>query len=89
MASVDEALALAGSEAITIAVVDIGLRDEAVYPVVDLLQSRSVPVMFTTGYDATAIPSEYRHLRRHEKPYCYRTLLESLIAHAPDAGRSV
>src|SRR5436189_372660 len=57
-ASVEEALALVhnNSDRIDGAVLDINLRNERVYPVADVLMARGVPFVFTTGYDAVAVP---------------------------------
>jgi CheY-like chemotaxis protein len=53
---------------IDLAVLDINLRGEMVYPVVDELIGRQVPVVFATGYDADAIPPKYARIERCEKP---------------------
>ncbi|MDJ0386766.1 HWE histidine kinase domain-containing protein [Roseomonas sp. E05] len=52
-ASLQEALRLAGEEALLdAAVLDVNLRGQAVFPVADLLVRRGVPVVFATGYGA-------------------------------------
>lgn len=69
VANVDDALDLleqAGT--IDAAVLDVNLQGEMVYPVADILLARSVPFVFTTGYDETAIPAKYRSVARCEKP---------------------
>jgi CheY-like chemotaxis protein len=50
------------------AVLDINLRGERVFPVADALARRGVPFVFTTGYDAVAIPNSYAGVPRCEKP---------------------
>lgn len=50
------------------AVLDMNLGGEPVYPVADRLIAGGVPFVFTTGYDASAIPERYRAFRRCEKP---------------------
>jgi ActR/RegA family two-component response regulator len=69
-ASVEHALELVESEGDRLdgAVLDINLRDELVYPVADALAARGVPFVFTTGYDAVAIPNPYARAPRCEKP---------------------
>ncbi len=67
--SMDQALALVeNNDTIHAALLDINLRGEAVYGLVDRLMDRQIPVIFVTGYDAESIPSPYRHIRRYEKP---------------------
>jgi DNA-binding NtrC family response regulator len=50
------------------AILDVSLGSEMVYPAADLLASRGVPFVFTTGYDASAIPLRFEHVVRCEKP---------------------
>jgi DNA-binding response OmpR family regulator len=69
-ATLEQAHALVGSEtAITGAILDIGLRGESIFPVVDALMERGVPLVFVTGYSRDAIPSRYHHIPRWEKPF--------------------
>src|SRR3712207_4716328 len=44
---------------IDVAVLDINLRGEMIYPLVDELIVRQVPVVFATGYSWEAIPARY------------------------------
>ena len=63
------ALALIEAEpAIGGAVLDVHLGGEMVWPVADVLLARGVPVVFATGYDASAIPARYAGVGRCEKP---------------------
>src|SRR3954449_581308 len=69
-ASVEDALKLVENvgDRLDGAVLDINLRNERVYPVADALTARGIPFIFTTGYDAAAIPSSYSGAPRCEKP---------------------
>lgn len=68
-ASVRAALRLvADTPRIDGAVLDINLRGEMVYPVVDALRDRRVPFVFATGYDEAVIPAPYADAIRCEKP---------------------
>lgn len=51
-----------------IAILDINLQGEMVYPVADALRARGIPFIFATGYDAQAIPPAYAGVPRAEKP---------------------
>lgn len=51
------------------ALLDVDLNGEAVFPLADALEERQVPFLFTTGYDATAIPGRFDHVVRCEKPF--------------------
>lgn len=60
------------------ALLDVNLRGEAIWPVVDALQARGVPVVLATGYSSNAIPQAYARLPRCEKPATGRDLVRSL-----------
>ncbi len=60
------------------ALLDVNLRRQAIWPVVDALRARGVPVVLTTGYSSNAIPQAYAHLPRCEKPVTGRDLVRSL-----------
>ena len=68
VACVAEALALLkDGTAPDLAILDIGLGREKVYPVADALRVRDIPFVFATGYDASAIPEGYAGVPRTEK----------------------
>ena len=65
------------------ALLDVNLRGEAIWPVVDALRARGVPVVLATGYGSDTIPQAYACLPRCEKPATGRELVRSL-AHELD-----
>lgn len=68
--TVAAALALLEDEARPdIAVLDINLGHEQVFPVADALQAAEVPFVFVTGYDARLIPTRY-----DDVPWCLKPL---------------
>jgi ActR/RegA family two-component response regulator len=80
-ASVEEALSLVdnNSDRLDGAVLDINLRNDRVYPVADVLTARGVPFVFTTGYDAIAVPTAYACAPRCEKPVDKTQLIRWLL----------
>src|SRR3954470_16231650 len=83
-ASVEDALSLVDNnfDRLDGAVLDINLRNERVYPVADALAARGVPFVFTTGYDAVAVPTTYASVPRCEKPVD-KTHLVRLLSTTP------
>ena len=79
-ASVNEALALLESDTDGLhgAVLDVNLQDDRVYPVADVLMSRGVPFVFTTGYDTCVIPKLYADVPRCDKPVDEQRLIRVL-----------
>lgn len=66
-----------------VAVLDVNLNGERVFPLADRLMADNVPIVLTTGYDGDAIPRDYAHLQRLQKPVHLRELfgcLDSLLA---------
>ena len=61
-----------------IAVLDVNLQGERVYPVADALRSRAIPFIFATGYDAWSIPPAYADVPRAEKPLALRELTQAM-----------
>jgi CheY-like chemotaxis protein len=79
IATAAESLALLRSgEQVDLAVLDINLRGEMAYSVLDLLRDRGTPTIVATGYDRGSILPAYRDLPRFEKPFFVEDLLEML-----------
>ena len=87
VASVEEALQLIEStDRIDSAVLDINLKGEMVFPVVDALIERDVPFLFLTGYDQVAIPAHYTDAAHYVKPIRLTKVTETLAQIALKAG---
>ncbi|MGI4977373.1 MAG: response regulator [Janthinobacterium lividum] len=89
--SVGEALRMVeAEERIDCALLDVNVGSEPVWPAVDVLLARGVPVVLATGYDARAVPRAYAHLPRCGKPASgqdlTRALAQALASRAPVEG---
>jgi DNA-binding response OmpR family regulator len=62
-------LGAAASEPLDLALLDVNLNEEAVFPAAEELLGRGVPFIFLTGYDAKSLPEEYRSFPRLTKPF--------------------
>jgi CheY-like chemotaxis protein len=83
--SVEQALALLEDEAAPDgAVLDVNLGGNPVFPLADDLIARGVPMIFTTGYDATALPPRFAQVVRCEKPINFGRITAALssVIHA-------
>ena len=77
--SVNDALELLAAEpAPDMAILDINLGGEMVYPVADALRAQGIPFLFATGYEPWAIPDAYKDVPRVEKPVEPKSLGEVL-----------
>jgi DNA-binding response OmpR family regulator len=63
------ALQAARHESFDLALLDVNLHGQAVFPLADELIERNVPVVFLTGYGAADLPERFRALPRLQKPY--------------------
>jgi DNA-binding response OmpR family regulator len=78
--SVAEALAALAAERPDAAVLDVNLGGQKVYPVVERLRDAGVPFVFSTGYDASALPREWAARPLVQKPFQLATLAAGLRA---------
>ena len=63
------AVALAHEEALDLAVLDVNLDGEKVYPAAEELQARGIPFILATGYGKSTLPEKWRDLPRLSKPF--------------------
>jgi len=76
---VSNALALAKNEILDVALLDVNVAGEEVYPVADALIVRRVPFVFATGYGQGGLRHGYRSRRALEKPYRHEDIGLALI----------
>ncbi len=55
--------------AIDLAVLDVNLRGDMVFPVADALMHRGIPFAFATGYDRWTMPTRFAEMPWVEKPF--------------------
>lgn len=72
---------LAGTEVLDLAILDVNLAGEPIYPVAELLADRGVPFAFSTGYGAGGIEPRYRDRPVLQKPFSAADL-ERVVAAA-------
>jgi DNA-binding response OmpR family regulator len=78
--SVAEALAALDVRRPDAAVLDVNLGGQKVYPVAERLRDTGVPFLFSTGYDASALPLEWRARPLVQKPFQLVALAAGLRA---------
>jgi CheY-like chemotaxis protein len=68
------------TNAIDVAILDVNIGDDVVFPVADLLLEREVPCIFSTGYATPVLTERYPLCGLLDKPYVLKGLLKSLLA---------
>ena len=87
--SIANALALAGSRAIDVAILDIDRNGEPVWPVAERLTTRNIPLIFATGFnDAIRRPAPFRKTATINKPHDTYILLSLMTAVAANKGEA-
>src|ERR1700710_638577 len=73
-----DALVAARKGGFDLALLDVNLRGEKVYPVAEILAEQGVPFMFLTGYGKDAIPGGHPQWRACPKPFTAAELTGAL-----------
>jgi len=66
---VDEAAEMAQTKDFDLAILDVNLDGQDVYPVADVIGKRGLPFMFVTGYGGRGLPDNYRNRPTLQKPF--------------------
>jgi CheY-like chemotaxis protein len=80
---IDEALALAKSAEIDVALLDVNLNGQPITPVVEILVRRGVPFVFASGYGQRGVPETYRDSPTLQKPFQVEALAQAIEAAVP------
>ena len=75
-----QALDLAHTATIDAAVLDLNLAGEPSFPAASVLQERGVPIVLSSGYGSSGLPSEWRHLPTLPKPFTADQVADVLAA---------
>lgn len=78
--SLPRALEAAAAGSFDLALLDINLAGERVFPVADLLAGRGVPFIFVTGYGAAGLRDDFKGRPVIAKPFAARDLEASISA---------
>ncbi len=82
-ASIAEALALATDAQIDVAVLDMNLGGQPVFPVADALKARGVPYVFASGYGQSGLSDAHHDAPLLQKPFRQADLEQALIGLKP------
>ena len=60
------------------AILDVNLRGVPVFPLADAVLAKNIPLVFTTGYDESAMPERFSNVVRCEKPINMRRIANAI-----------
>ena len=76
---VKDALAMAQSSVAQVAVLDVNLHGEKIYPVAECLTQRHIPIVFASGYGRSGLEPAWHDFAILEKPYQVEDLAQALL----------
>jgi len=83
--SIAEASAHAAKDDFGIAILDVNLDGQEIFPVADILAERGLPFIFVTGYGERTLPERYRDRPTLQKPF-QAEQLEAVLNGMPRAA---
>jgi CheY-like chemotaxis protein len=78
-ARLSAALDAVAREQVDLAILDVNVAGEPIYPVAEALAERSVPFVFSTGYGSAGIRDSFRDRPVLQKPFAQHDLKQKLI----------
>lgn len=66
---VDAALTAAQAEDFDVAILDVNVNGQAIFPVAEAIAARGISFIFSTGYGQKSLPEEYRSRPTLDKPF--------------------
>lgn len=81
--TLETATLAARSERFDLAILDINLNGDTVYPVADELSARGIPFIFLSGYTSADLPARFRDAPQVMKPHDPAVLIREMRTAAP------
>lgn len=79
-ARLSAALDAVEQEKVDLAILDVNVAGEPIYPVAEALAQRSIPFVFSTGYGSAGIRDAFRDRPVLQKPFAQHDLKQKLLA---------
>ncbi|MBA1155046.1 response regulator [Microvirga mediterraneensis] len=78
-ARLSAALDAVAREQVDLAILDVNVAGEPIYPVAEALAQRSIPFVFSTGYGSAGIRDTFRDRPVLQKPFAQHDLKQKLL----------
>lgn len=79
IARISEAADVAMKAAIHLAVLDVNVQGRLIFPVAEVLRSRGIPFVFSTGYGKGGLPPVFEGRPVLTKPFTIQALHEAIL----------
>lgn len=80
VAQLSKAVEMAQREALDVAILDVNIKGNEVYPVAEALAARGIPFIFVTGYAKGGLPAPYSDRPSLQKPFRRHSLRDLFAA---------
>jgi CheY-like chemotaxis protein len=81
--NLEEGKQAAQATEIDLAILDVNIDGQQVFPIADILRGRGLPFIFITGYGAHGLPENYRDTLTLQKPFQMKDLEATLVRALP------
>lgn len=79
VSTLTKALMASSAQSFDFAVLDVNLDGQLVFPVAEVLRSREVPFVFSTGYGRIGLPETFRECEVLSKPFTIEQLKQKVL----------
>ncbi len=78
---------LSGSFDPDVAILDVNIAGEPIFPLAQQIAERGIPIVFATGYGRSGLPEEWHQRPILQKPYTIEDVSRSLVLAMQQSGR--
>jgi CheY-like chemotaxis protein len=69
---------LSAAASVDVAILDVNIGGDKVYPVAEALRARGVPILFATGYGRAGVEPDWQSYQILQKPYTSQEIAEKI-----------
>lgn len=80
VAQLQKATQVASTAIVDFAILDVNIGGKPIFPVAQILQKREIPIVFSTGYGAEGLPTEFSENPLITKPFTIEALHSAIVA---------
>ncbi|HEX4768029.1 MAG TPA: response regulator [Lichenihabitans sp.] len=74
--TIRQAMDLARAAEIDVAVLDVNVAGDPIWPVAEILAVRGIPMVFSSGYGSNGLPERWRNSPSLPKPFTFHEVAE-------------
>lgn len=71
---------LENTQAIDVAILDVNIGGDKIYPVAEVFRDRNVPIVFATGYGRAGVEADWQRYEILQKPYTAADVAAKIIS---------